>query len=121
MIIEIMGEQEYSKRELDAKFQHTHEHMQEGFKDIIKSIESLRVDHLNPILVQTKLTNGRVNGLETRESERRGAAKWIVIMGTFVGSILVSYLAWLGLQVVSIHSTVQQAVTDALIPYANTK
>jgi hypothetical protein len=113
-----MGEQEYTKRELDSKFQHTQEKMDEGFSDVIKSIEQLRIDHLNPILVQTKLTNGRVNGLETREAERRGANKWIVGTGTFVAAILVSYLAWLGLQVINIHTAVQQAVSDALLPYA---
>lgn len=112
-----MGEQEYSKRELDAKFSHTQEKMDEGFKDVIRSIENLRTDHLNPILVQTKLTNGRVNGLEAREAERRGASKWIVGTGTFVAAVLVGYLSWLGLQVINIHNSVQEAVSQALIPY----
>lgn len=113
-----MGEQDYTKRELDAKFTYVEGKMEEGFKDIMKSIEGLKRDHLDPILTQTRLTNGRVNGLETREAERRGASKWMVGVGMFISSILVSYLAWLGLQVINIHSVVQQAVSDALIPYA---
>lgn len=112
-----MGEQDYTKRELDAKFQHTQEKMEEGFKDINRNIESLRTDHLSPILIQTKLTNGRVNGLETREAERRGASAWMKGVGSFIVMVLLGYLGWLGLQVVNIHETVRQAVSDALIPY----
>jgi len=113
-----MGEQDYTKRELDTKFEHHEEKMQEGFKDIMSSIEHLKTEHLAPILAQTKLTNGRVNGLETREAERKGTTRMLWAMSGFIATVLIAYLSWLGLQVINIHQEVQKAVTDALLPYA---
>lgn len=105
-----MGEEDYTKRELDTKFQAVTSVIEESVRDL-KEV-------LGRIETQTIKTNGRVTSLETRESERRGASKWMIGVFAFIASILVSYLAWLGAQVFSIHTVVQQAVSDALLPYA---
>lgn len=105
-----MTELNYSKRELDSKFDHIANLVTEKAGDLATVMARVET--------QTIKTNGRVNGLESRESERRGASKWAIGVGSFLSAVLVSYLAWVGVQLFSIHGIVQQAVTDALVPYA---
>lgn len=112
--IVIMSDTNYSKRELDAIFGRQDERLKEGFSDVIHSIETLRADHLTPILIQTKLTNGRVTKLE-------GWRQWITGGMAAFAIVLIPLFGWMVYQIVTFPQLIQSSVAQALVPYQTNK
>lgn len=79
-------EGDFTNREITTMF--------EEVKTILKRIEE-----------QTTKTNGRVTELEKINEKKEGAFSIVRYLAIFVISVLLSYLAWLGMQVSDIHQT----------------
>lgn len=116
-----METQPYSIRELDSKFEQVCNLITECKNDLGKT--------LGEVKDQTTKTNGRVNGLEIRESERRGTNKVLIAIWAVAFTALVSYLTYLnarleGLKIenaslrAEVPGMITSAVAQAILPYA---
>lgn len=92
-----MAENTYSLKEMLAKIElDMREHNE----------RSVRVEETtNLILIQAKLTNGRVTNLEKINDKRDGAVSFAKYIGLFAGGVLLTYLGWIGTQIYEINST----------------
>lgn len=123
-----MSIQPYSIRELDSKFEQVCNLITEKCADIVRTQES-QGKVMVEVKEQTIKTNGRVTGLEIRESERRGSSKVLIAIWSIVLTMAVSYLVYLNSRLEAVRSEnatlraevpgmITSAVSQAILPYA---
>ena len=88
-----MADRPYTKRELDLLFRSAEEKNDAWSGTILQKLDDIEKDKIDPMLAQTKLTNGRVNRLENSRAYLLGfcACITVLILPTlfFVASIII--------------------------------
>ena len=119
-----MADKDYSKRELDTRFKNSEEKndawsatilraIEDGNRVHQNSLEDMRKHEIQPILVQTTLTNGRVGALEKRADKHDLWRSWL----TGTAFVLAPISVWLFYQWITIDQQIQAQVEERFDRY----
>ena len=106
-----MPEQPYTE---DPRLDRFLTEMSVAMKEIKYTLEEHTGTH-EKILEQTMKTNGRVTKLENENLARRSVNKVLIFLTLPVLGIFMSYLTWIGLEVVNIPKTIADTLENYVL------
>ena len=123
-----MSETPYSNRELDMKLNNLEKLMKEIGENLSQGIARVEASLLQST-ENVDVAKRQIGVLETSEENRRGANRVITYIAVPFTMLLIGYLSWMGIEIMSIKSTlqivtpaestaIQDAVAKALLPYS---